>query len=148
MSQAGSLAPASRAQVLPWIVAIAASAAAVTLAVMHFKPLEGRNAQLDAAETAVKAVLKDPESAQFSGLWVGPGGKYVCGDVNAKNAMGGYVGKQSFLLQVGTGRVEFMPREGGSAAPLQQQLDVVQAQIKFLKDVETLCGAKPEGSGS
>lgn len=148
MSQAEGPAPAARAQVLPWVVAMAATAVAVTIAVLHFKPMAGRNAQHEAAMAAVKGMLKDPESAQFSGLWVGPEGKYVCGEVNAKNAMGGYVGKQAFMLQVSTGRVEFMPDRSATSGPLQQQLDAVQAQMKFLNDVQTLCGPPPEGGSS
>ena len=50
------------------------------------------------AKSAVLAILKDPGSAQFQDLVGGDmSGDYsICGKVNAKNAMGGYVGFQKF----------------------------------------------------
>lgn len=49
------------------------------------------DSRLDAAHTAVKGQLKDPGSAQFQNDRVLDSGR-VCGEVNAKNAMGGYTG--------------------------------------------------------
>lgn len=49
------------------------------------------------AEQAVKRILNDPESAQFRDMRVYT--LSVCGEVNAKNAMGGYVGFQRFIYQ-------------------------------------------------
>lgn len=51
------------------------------------------------AKTAVKALLNDPESAQFSSLQPGKGKGDVCGLVNAKNRMGGYVGNTPFMYE-------------------------------------------------
>lgn len=50
------------------------------------------------AERSVKAALKDPGSARFSGLtaFTVDGVLTVCGNVNAKNSYGGYTGKQRF----------------------------------------------------
>jgi hypothetical protein len=50
-------------------------------------------------EQAVRSTLKDPDSAQFSDIWRKDGTS--CGTVNAKNAMGGYVGATPFLLRNG-----------------------------------------------
>lgn len=52
-----------------------------------------------AAEHAVKARLKDPGSASFSGMFVSwlSGGPIVCGRVNAKNSFGGYAGFSRFV---------------------------------------------------
>jgi hypothetical protein len=49
-------------------------------------------------ESAVKANLKDPESALFTDYRIArvQDGVKVCGYVNAKNAMGGYVGPRLF----------------------------------------------------
>ena len=58
---------------------------------------------LDEAVEAAKAVvaydLKDPESARFRSIEIRDfqGGKLICGEVNAKNSYGGYVGYQKFL---------------------------------------------------
>lgn len=41
--------------------------------------------------------LKDPGSAQFRRILVAADGGIVCGEVNAKNAMGGYIGFKKFV---------------------------------------------------
>lgn len=54
--------------------------------------------QQSAVEKIVRAQLKDPESARFQNIrQVGRG--EICGQVNAKNAFGGYVGFQHFWLK-------------------------------------------------
>ena len=45
----------------------------------------------------VKAMLNDPNSAEFRNIKIFENGNY-CGEVNAKNKMGGYVGFQSFFM--------------------------------------------------
>lgn len=51
------------------------------------------------AKNAVKENLKDPESATFRKLFLvkNQKGEAVCGEVNAKNSYGGYVGFQPFV---------------------------------------------------
>ncbi|MBI2278187.1 MAG: hypothetical protein HYU74_12605 [Dechloromonas sp.] len=51
------------------------------------------------AETAVKKKLRDPDSASFRNLQVSwlSGSPIVCGQVNAKNSFGGYVGFCRFV---------------------------------------------------
>ena len=43
--------------------------------------------------------LKDPDSAKFRNIKVvdTPEGKFVCGEMNAKNSLGGYVGYKPFI---------------------------------------------------
>ena len=48
-----------------------------------------------AARTAVKARLKDPDSAEFGLISVH--GKVACGTVNSKNGFGGYSGAKRFV---------------------------------------------------
>lgn len=55
-----------------------------------------------AAKDAVKGLLNDPESARFSQLNSGKEKGDVCGLVNAKNRMGGYVGDTPFFFQKST----------------------------------------------
>jgi hypothetical protein len=55
--------------------------------------------RFEAAESAVKEGLKDPGSAQFKNLVVKTnslGQTSVCGEYNARNSFGGYVGFQPF----------------------------------------------------
>lgn len=55
----------------------------------------------------MKENLKDPESARFKlGPLLHSEGPY-CGYVNAKNAMGGYVGFSKFMVRVRTFGKEF-----------------------------------------
>lgn len=49
---------------------------------------------------AVRGRLKDPDSAQFRGQFVGKAG-VPCGEVNSKNAFGGYVGYQRYIASGG-----------------------------------------------
>lgn len=49
------------------------------------------------AQKAVKNVLIDPNSAMFSDVKEGVSANYVCGFVNSKNRMGGYVGSSPFI---------------------------------------------------
>lgn len=56
---------------------------------------------IERAKTEMANVLKDPDSAQYRNITVGQKSKdkakYVCGQVNSKNAMGGYVGYKDFV---------------------------------------------------
>lgn len=88
-----------------WIIAVGLLAAGCT-------PAEHRE-----AEAAVKAQLSDPGSAQFRNLrtkW-NRGTKIVCGDVNAKNRLGGYEGFRPFIHTVG-GRNTFIANEFGPSS--------------------------------
>jgi hypothetical protein len=52
------------------------------------------------AKTTVKKYLKDPDSARFGELRVVKvknGREVVCGEVNAKNSLGGYAGNTGFI---------------------------------------------------
>lgn len=51
---------------------------------------------IEAVKAEVLSQLRDPASAQFSNVRV-VGAGIVCGDVNSKNAFGGYVGRQRFF---------------------------------------------------
>lgn len=56
---------------------------------------------IEQAKKAVRFNLKDPDSAQFRNIRQ-PSTGVVCGEVNAKNAMGGYVGFQRFEWSLST----------------------------------------------
>jgi hypothetical protein len=49
----------------------------------------------------VKERLFDPDSAQFRNVQVAPTGDTMCGEVNSKNKMGGYVGFKQFIIYHG-----------------------------------------------
>lgn len=55
------------------------------------------------AKTAISRGLKDPDAAKFRNIGIyksttGKGGVSVCGEVNAKNSYGAYVGYKSFVV--------------------------------------------------
>jgi hypothetical protein len=56
-----------------------------------------RQASIDKARSLVIGVLKDPGSVQFRGQQWHPESKTLCGELNAKNSMGGYVGYKKFV---------------------------------------------------
>jgi hypothetical protein len=61
------------------------------------------------AEQKVASLLRDPSSAQFRNVRhrvSETGANIVCGEVNAKNAFGGYAGFQRFLYDAGTAKLD------------------------------------------
>lgn len=66
--------------------------------------LAGCNSVERDAEKRVASELRDPSSAQFRNVRVVDqvdGSQAVCGEVNAKNAYGGYVGFEPFVHVLG-----------------------------------------------
>jgi hypothetical protein len=55
-----------------------------------------------AAKAVIERKLKDPMSAQWTGLFKvkTKEGEFVCGAVNSKNSYGGYVGSRGFIFDV------------------------------------------------
>lgn len=82
------------------------------------------------AQEAVRAELKDPESARFgetAATIVLPSIGAVCfGTVNAKNSFGGYVGEQKFFYRRGQGAI--LLERGG--AGWQSINDACLAELK------------------
>jgi hypothetical protein len=79
-----------------------AEAAAAAASQAQEKAAEEKRAAASAQQLAelqemVAAQLKDPASAQFRGVELNSAGTAACGQVNAKNSFGGYVGFQEFV---------------------------------------------------
>lgn len=57
------------------------------------------------AKTAVAHDLKDPGSAQFRGTYISEerATRFLCGEINAKNSYGAYVGFRKFVATDETG---------------------------------------------
>lgn len=62
----------------------------------------GDSKEIQNAKNIVKNSLLDGESAQFADLNFYEKSNFVCGTVNAKNKMGGYVGKKKFVANLKT----------------------------------------------
>jgi hypothetical protein len=67
-----------------------------------FLEKNGQEKTITAVQDSIKATLKDPDSAQFQNIRIADydGGKVVCGEINAKNSYGGYVGYKSFVAGI------------------------------------------------
>lgn len=73
---------------------------------------EAGKEEIAQAQEFFKKSLKDPDSAQFRNVLYfektgssGKPNKNVCGEINAKNSYGGYVGFQPFYFSNGWGEV-------------------------------------------
>lgn len=79
---------------------------------MRQKPSKADTALIKKLTMEVSAELKDPASAQFRNVSVNRRTKTICGEVNAKNEYGGYVGFRWFARTEGVGGmiVPPMPR--------------------------------------
>lgn len=78
--------------------------------------------------------LKDPESAQFKNLRLvkGEGGEALCGEVNAKNSYGGYIGFSQFgvtekLLKNSSSNVILLNSGGDYVASIVHKLRLQDA---------------------
>lgn len=61
------------------------------------------------AKSGLKSLLNDPSSVQFFDLKRNASGKNVCGAFNAKNRMGGYVGRTPFFYEGLTATTAIVP---------------------------------------
>ena len=62
------------------------------------KAKETENAQIEALKSKVLERLTDPASAQFRKLKLLQDNRGLCGEINAKNKLGGYVGFSAFAV--------------------------------------------------
>jgi hypothetical protein len=115
---------------------IALVVSAVVLSVGLIPAYAQTDPRVEAAESAVKEGLKDPGSAQFKNVVVKTnslGETAVCGEYNARNSFGGYVGFQPFGVVgsvVATQTAE-LERMGclGSDAELDRRHSDAQSQL-------------------
>lgn len=78
-------------------LSIASAGAAHSQVVVDDSSSKIESAELEALVKSAPEFLKDPASAQFSKLRKDPdNADYICGQVNAKNGFGGYVGTRYF----------------------------------------------------
>ena len=86
------------------------------------------------AEQAVRSLLRDPDSAQFKELSIRIGQdskRYVCGQVNVKNAFGGYAGFDFFAFEIANGPAYLMATGASDALFV---LDACQAKPLDVKN--------------
>lgn len=104
-------------------------------------------AEETAAKNAIQALLIDPASAQFRGVNIHSskaGPVSVCGEVNAKNRMGGYNGFQKFYYVIATQEAAIDPPSPGAtpgSLVTSAEVNAIAAQDKFMVDELTNCSA-------
>lgn len=70
---------------------------------VHAESSTPTKAEIGAIQNAVRAKLKDGDSAKFAEIRLGKasnGARVACGVVNAKNSFGAYIGYQAFMVQM------------------------------------------------
>lgn len=115
-----------------WIVA-AAFVAAGAAAVWYYPTYR--------IERIVRQALRDPDSARFERVQVFYRTGAACGYVNARNALGGYVGFTHFTMTP-DGSVEFAPRADTQSGEPEARLAAVQQNIAYLRKALENC---PDG---
>lgn len=81
-------------------------------------------------QSVVKKPLLDPDSAQFSEVTFNRSTGYGCGFVNAKNKMGGYVGRKQFVASL-EGKVVMAPTEEKPEAPRERREELPTFNLNF-----------------
>lgn len=72
------------------------------------KAQEAEKLQIDAFKATLIAPFRDPDSAQFRNVRLLADAKGLCGEVNAKDTSGGYVGYMPFAVTNDGKRIVFM----------------------------------------
>ncbi len=89
-------------------IAFGSLAACVNNIEVQTTPVKG-SAVFEQAKALVAEEMRDPESTRFKPEYTAyktnAGDTIVCGTVNAKNAMGGYVGYKPFYVRIRNGAV-------------------------------------------
>lgn len=103
------------------------------------------------AKSAIREMLFDPESAQFSDLFVNSAGGASCGWVNGKNRMGGYVGKVPFyfrpngealIVSEPPSNNDFESYYHSTGTAAVEKYKEVAARCREIPDWEEVCGRK------
>lgn len=80
------------------------------------------------AKKLAASELRDPASAQFRNVRevTTAAGKAVCGEINAKNAYGGYVGFQDFVVADGQAWIQTGADASSSVEDLNAETESIQ----------------------
>lgn len=95
---------------------------------------------VDMVKQRVAEALNDPDSAKFRFVEANPKTGGGCGEVNARNRMGGYVGFTAFIL-FADGEVRFGPPEVSSTEGLPRFQEYVQKLENFVILMNANCAS-------
>jgi hypothetical protein len=94
----------------------------------------GESAEISLAKHTIRNALIDGETAQFSDLKFFKRTNFVCGQVNAKNRIGGYVGKKTFIVSLGDKAYFFQPDTDIPNAPTASIGVTLEETAKFIEE--------------
>lgn len=105
---------------------------------------------LEKALRLVSSEMKDPYSTQFQNLYKSAqGDKYVCGEVNAKNTYGAYVGFTLFVADLDSSQVEFAPDTSSIPRDInlttQQDYEDLKEKVRVYKKAIEVCNIPKDG---
>jgi hypothetical protein len=106
-----------------FVFAVAALVAGAATQASPKRPSGNASVAFAKAKQSILAALKDQGSAQFRNLRNGSDTdrRRVCGEVNAKNAYGGYVGFQKFVYFADTNESFILDEDFGSPSYVREQ---------------------------
>jgi len=102
-------------RIVPLVLAVSLSVGAnvASAAGSASKPSPNATRLIEMAKAKASEDLKDPDSALFRNVALHRGAKatnisYICGEMNAKNGFGGYIGYKPFIATVMPERAEII----------------------------------------
>jgi hypothetical protein len=118
-------------------IALATLAVSIYLAY----PIYKNDQIISAAKKVVDSTLKDPASAQYKSEFISSDKTIVCGEVNAKNSLGGYVGFKRYLsrgqqILIEDGSFTQWDLEVGPAKPTDKERILLLYTEKFSSGME------------
>jgi len=91
----------------------------------------GDSEKIDKIKSIVKERLIDGESAQFTDLKYYKSTNVGCGFVNAKNKMGGYVGKKKFVVSLEQNAAEIEPNRDLPSPPSMPSYASIESTMRY-----------------
>ncbi len=96
---------------------------------------------IETARLPITNMLKDPLSAQFRNESILSNNKTVCGEVNAKNSIGGYVGFKNYISDgnyylIEGGSLDTWPILENKVNSLESSDKVIISSLKFIQSAE------------
>lgn len=105
---------------------------AITLIALSLAGCIGDSAEITKAKTIIKEKLIDGESAQFFDMQFYKKTNYVCGKVNAKNKLGGYVGKKLIAVDLNDSSYFQDPDRETPSAPTAPSYTSMSSTMDYL----------------
>ena len=106
--------------------------------VLEQQAIAEEKAAIDRAEKAIRSLLKDPDSGKFTEAAFNKKTGAVCGNVNAKNSYGGYVGFLPYIV-TSSGTAMISPPDPNVAGTFD--FERYQNLVRFLDMHKEMCSA-------